>query len=292
MEDMWKVPGRVKPVPLDYDGIMDGTFVAPPPRVPAQSTPASNAANGASVSAKLKDQKELTLKENLELFVDSCKRLSARTIANPDVMLAFDKDDDDTLDFVLSVANLRATAYGIPTRTRFQVKGRSDTQHLTDRAEIAGNIIPAIATTNAVIAGMIVMQALQLLKRNESTVYKRHYLGPISVKPIGNETTAEPNPNCSVCRDIYIPFKVDVTKCTLGDFVSQVVKEWLVPGLSGGEDELEASILEGGRILADPDFEDNFSKTLADLGLERSKIITVLDEDDRYRPIQFCILEP
>lgn len=123
MEDMWKVPGRVKPVPLEYDGIMDGSFVAPPPRVPAPAAPAANGSNTASSSAKLKDQKDLSLKENLELFIDSCKRLSARAIASPDVVLSFDKDDDDTLDFVLSVANLRATAYGIPTRTRFQVKG-------------------------------------------------------------------------------------------------------------------------------------------------------------------------
>lgn len=123
MEDMWKVPGRVKPVPLDYDGIMDDSFVAPPPRVPAPAAPAAGNANGTTSATKLKDQKELTLKENLELFIDSCKRLSARAIANPDVILSFDKDDDDTLDFVLAVANLRATAYGIPTRTRFQVKG-------------------------------------------------------------------------------------------------------------------------------------------------------------------------
>lgn len=124
MEDMWKVPGRVKPVPLDYDGIMEGTFVAPPPRTPAQAAPAASTTNGAASSAKLKDQKELSLRENLELFIDSCKRLAARAIAHPDVILSFDKDDDDTLDFVLAVANLRAIAYGIPTRTRFQVKGK------------------------------------------------------------------------------------------------------------------------------------------------------------------------
>lgn len=123
MEDMWKVEGRIKPVPLDYDAIMGGTFEAPPPRAPANGAPANGASTNGSSTSTLKDQRELTLKENLEIFVDACRRLSARAIAHPDVPLSFDKDDDDTLDFVLAVANLRATAYRIPTRTRFQVKG-------------------------------------------------------------------------------------------------------------------------------------------------------------------------
>lgn len=135
MEDMWKVPGRVKPVPLDDEQILEGTFVVPPPRVPANVAATNGSASNGTTSngtATLRDQKELSCKENLELFIDSCRRLAARTIAHPDVPLSFDKDDDDTLDFVLSVANLRAIAYGIPTRTRFQVKGRSPAQSYAD----------------------------------------------------------------------------------------------------------------------------------------------------------------
>ena len=37
--------------------------------------------------------------------------------------ISFDKDDDDTLDFVTASANLRATIYSIPTKTRWEVKG-------------------------------------------------------------------------------------------------------------------------------------------------------------------------
>lgn len=100
MEDMWTGPGRVKPVALDYDAIMDDTFVTPPLRAP----PAAPAANGSSATAngssaaptsssngetsaagaashangsanghsvrQLRDQKELSVKENLELFID------------------------------------------------------------------------------------------------------------------------------------------------------------------------------------------------------------------------------
>jgi ubiquitin-like 1-activating enzyme E1 B len=72
MEDMWKVEGRVKPVALDYDAIMDGSFVAPPVRtVPKAKEGDAPAAPAAPTSgAGLKDQKELSLKENLELFID------------------------------------------------------------------------------------------------------------------------------------------------------------------------------------------------------------------------------
>ena len=45
--------------------------------------------------------------------------------------------------------------YKIPQKTRFDIKS------------MAGNIIPAIATTNAVIAGGIVMEALKILNGQE-----------------------------------------------------------------------------------------------------------------------------
>jgi ubiquitin-like 1-activating enzyme E1 B len=97
MDDMWKVPGRVKPKALDYDAVVSETFVPPPPRTPAASQPNGSAsastsapasangpaANGngaappsngvkatAPTQAQLKDQRELSVKENLELFVD------------------------------------------------------------------------------------------------------------------------------------------------------------------------------------------------------------------------------
>jgi ubiquitin-like 1-activating enzyme E1 B len=95
MDDMWKVPGRVKPRALDYDAVMSETFVPPPLRMPATAQPNGSASTSASASAngtvangngaapptngvngpvptraQLKDQRELTVKENLELFVD------------------------------------------------------------------------------------------------------------------------------------------------------------------------------------------------------------------------------
>lgn len=169
--------------------------------------------------------------------------------------------------------------------------------------EMAGNIIPAIATTNAIIAGLIVMQAMNLLSCDISAA-QNVFLKADPSKPLGIYVPQPPDPKCAVCRDVYIPFRVDLSRCTLGEFVLDVVGKWLKQGLRGDangdadaemdeeEDEFECSILEGGRVLADLDFDDNHGRTLAHLGVERGKMLTVLDEDELYRPVHFCVCEP
>lgn len=53
---------------------------------------------------------------------DSAERLGARLRAGEET-ISFDKDDEDTLDFVTAAANLRSAAYGIPGKSRWEVKG-------------------------------------------------------------------------------------------------------------------------------------------------------------------------
>lgn len=64
---------------------------------------------------------------------------------------AFDKDDDLAVEIVTAASNLRAACYGIPAQSLFAAKG------------MAGNIIHAIATTNAIISGLIVTEACKIL---------------------------------------------------------------------------------------------------------------------------------
>ena len=180
---------------------------------------------------------------------------------------------------------------------------------------MAGNIIPAIATTNAIVAGLIVMQAINLLS-NSLERAKNVFLKTDPTRPLATYNPQQPNPECAVCRDTYIPFKVDVTKCTLGTFVNELVKEWLPAGLktpppqhSNGTrngivqnghtvdeeidtDDVEWTIYESSRILADPDFDDNYEKTLEELDVVRGKMLTVRDEDDLFRAVHFCIVAP
>jgi ubiquitin-like 1-activating enzyme E1 B len=183
--------------------------------------------------------------------------------------MEWDKDDDDALDFATSAANLRASVFSIPLKTRFDVK------------QMAGNIIPAIATTNAIIAGAIIMQALQALRRNWTSA-KSVWFGRTPDRALNSTACVKPSPACTTCRTPYILLKVEPASFTLGTLVEEVLKEWLSA-------DWDMSISEGNKILYDPDFEDNLEKTIGELGLAAGIHLQVNDEDGLKMPIIFII---
>merc|ERR1711972_392136 len=63
----------------------------------------------------------------------------------------FSKDDKTAMDFVHCAANLRMENYRISRISRW------------DAQSIAGAIIPAVASTNAIVAGLEVVQLLHVL---------------------------------------------------------------------------------------------------------------------------------
>lgn len=109
MEEMWKT--RKPPKPLDHQMV-------------------SNEAKGIDVKVSKNDQKIWSLAENYAVFEDSLRRLAERVLdmrkdqvedeAAP--IITFDKDDEDTLDFVAASANLRSLVFGINLKSKFDIK--------------------------------------------------------------------------------------------------------------------------------------------------------------------------
>ena len=245
MEDMWKE--RSPPEPLDFDKL-------------------TTEVEGVDPSVSQADQNTWTTAQNFVVFRDSLSRLAKRMTAEtntalqsntPSPIITFDKDDEDTLDFVTATANLRAFIFGIEPKSKFDTK------------QMAGNIIPAIATTNAMIAGLCVMQAFKVLRgeyaKNKMTFLDRGNMSATSCDP--------PNPECVVCSATMARLRIDLERATLKDVVQDILKT----KLSYGD---EISILSEKGLVYDPDLEDNLEKKLGELGIGESSTLTIKDENE------------
>eukprot|EP01062_Namystynia_karyoxenos_P065985 TRINITY_DN60007_c0_g1_i1.p1 TRINITY_DN60007_c0_g1~~TRINITY_DN60007_c0_g1_i1.p1 ORF type:complete len:647 (+),score=209.17 TRINITY_DN60007_c0_g1_i1:67-2007(+) len=173
--------------------------------------------------APIAAKRVLSVAELAADFVDSFRQLLDRQAAEGQV--PFDKDDQLTMKLVSAVANLRAWNFRIPLQSGFDIK------------TIAGNIIPAIATSNAIAAGMIVLEAVkiltgrrdalrnQYLQRNPSVTGRRagrcdNYLVPVPPQ--------RPNPRCYVCQ-------AGSNQLALTLNISQTTVRFVVATISAGE---------------------------------------------------------
>lgn len=144
---------------------------------------------------------------------------------------------------------------------------------------MAGNIIPAIATTNAIVSGLIVLQALHLLRKAYDNLRNVH----IQFKPeapLSAIQLARPNPKCGVCQDTYALVLCDPSRTTLGDLVRGIIG-----GGIGEEEGREVSVYEDKRVLSDPDWDDNLERTLESLNVSRGKFLTIVDEEGDWGTI-------
>ncbi|XP_072872761.1 SUMO-activating enzyme subunit 2 isoform X1 [Chlorocebus sabaeus] len=138
MDKLWRK--RKPPVPLDWAEVQSQ----------GEETNASDQQNEPQLG--LKDQQVLDVKSYARLFSKSIETLRVHLAEKGDgAELIWDKDDPSAMDFVTSAANLRMHIFSMNMKSRFDIKS------------MAGNIIPAIATTNAVIAGLIVLEGLKIL---------------------------------------------------------------------------------------------------------------------------------
>lgn len=193
---------------------------------------------------------------------------------------SFDKDDMLAMRLVTAGSNLRSSIFGIgPLQSFYSAKG------------IAGNIVPAIATTNAIVAGLQVLQVFHILQ--EQLVEGRtgtlggvcRYVDCLRNKMgrpgyfLSSSKLDSPNPKCFVCRNATIPLTLNVETWTLQDLLTRVIKKDL--GF-----ETPTLMLDGDMIYEEGDdadtdaFAPNLVKVLTKLpcgGIQNGTILRVED---------------
>lgn len=238
------------------------------------------------------DQRVWSVEENLAVFCYSLDALSNRAQAGEQDM-SFDKDDKDTLDFVSSAANLRSHIFGIAENSEWEVK------------QMAGNIIPAIATSNALTASLSVLLSYKVLKsqagRTDSMAKptannslpsvtlankddallggsKMVFLNSRSTeRTVTSQPLGQPNPRCPVCSPVYAHVRIPKeTVPTLQDLVDEVKAQ-----LNYEDFQVGTSI----GVVYEPDLDDNLPRPLTELGvqLNSNSFITITDDSDEPR---------
>ncbi|KXZ51045.1 hypothetical protein GPECTOR_14g32 [Gonium pectorale] len=188
---------------------------------------------------------------------------------------SFDKDDDLAVDFVTAASNLRSICYGIPEQSLFDAKG------------MAGNIIHAIATTNAIISGLIVTEAIKLLAGCVESL-RNTFLNefPVSKRQLVVVRMEPPNKKCMVCGKTQLTLRINTETTTLASLLSGVIKKRLAVNtpnlLAGGFLYEEGEGLEEDEVEA---YAAMLTKTLAQLpggGLRHGTILTVQDQSQHF----------
>ncbi|KAJ4962184.1 hypothetical protein NE237_022123 [Protea cynaroides] len=253
-EDTWK--NRNRPKPIYIDDVLPDKLVQQNGNLEKNSTVDDTLSVSAMTSLGLRNPQDVwSLVENTKVFLESLKLFlgkRGKEIGN----LIFDKDDQLAVEFVTAAANIRAASFGIPMHSLFEAKG------------IAGNIIHAVATTNAVVAGLIVIEATKVLlndvKNYRMTYCLEHPSRKMLLMPV---EPFEPNKSCFVCSKTPLYLEVNTYHTKLRDFVEKIVKAKLgmnLPLIMNGS----ALIYEVGDDLDEAmvaNYEANLEKVLADL---------------------------
>ncbi|KAL7401592.1 hypothetical protein ABVT39_001847 [Epinephelus coioides] len=247
MDKLWKK--RKAPTPLDWHQI--------------ENTCPQEAFTGTG----LKDQQVLGVWGLCQLFQHSVETLRSQLQEKGEgAELVWDKDDPPAMDFVTAAANLRMHIFSMNMKSRFDVKS------------MAGNIIPAIATTNAVIAGLIVLEGLKILAGeiescrtiflNKHPNLRKKLLVPCVLDP--------PSANCYVCASKpEVTVKLNVHKTTVQSLQDKILKERF--GMVAPDVQIEDG---KGTILIsseEGETEANNSKFLADFGIRNGSRLQVDD---------------
>uniref|UniRef100_A0A671UV40 SUMO-activating enzyme subunit 2 n=1 Tax=Sparus aurata TaxID=8175 RepID=A0A671UV40_SPAAU len=249
MDKLWKK--RKAPTPLDW----------------GESLKEEIQKNDEAPGSGLKDQQVLSVWGLCQMFQHSVETLRSQLQEKGEgAELVWDKDDPPAMDFVTSAANLRMHIFSMNMKSRFDVKS------------MAGNIIPAIATTNAVIAGLIVLEGLKILSGeiescrtiflNKCPNLRKKLLVPCILDP--------PSANCYVCvSKPEVTVKLNVHKTMVLSLQDRILKERF--GMVAPDVQIEDG--KGTILISSEEGETdaNNNKFLSDFGIRNGSRLQVDD---------------
>lgn len=203
----------------------------------------------------------------------SCTKLGHLFKGDNNAAVEFEKDDPLHMNLITAATNLRAHIFSIPQQTRFEIK------------QMAGNIIPAIPTTNAIVSGLAVLMAQRVLKNQISQIKTTSIVCNNRAKILQWENLQKPNPDCAICSLHYGVLECPVDHTTLGSVLDTIRQYFELEG--------DLSVVRGDNALIyDFDLEENEEKTLIALNVKHNSNLIVSVEDDpkgHRPPIYFYI---
>jgi ubiquitin-like 1-activating enzyme E1 B len=178
----------------------------------------------------------------------------------------FDKEQKEIVNFVYSAANLRAHIFKLKKETRFKIK------------EIAGNIIPAINSTNAIIASIQTIEAVKILSGRFANLRNVNYNMEKKIASL-KSSDDERNKNCNVCSQSNkkLLIQLNINCFIFSEFVDLLKKDFKIyqPIIYKNK----SLIYEGGDDIDDEEKDDYLSI----LTQPMSKYLTPLDSELKIR---------
>ncbi|KAF8410551.1 hypothetical protein HHK36_003082 [Tetracentron sinense] len=253
-EEAWKT--RNKPKPIYCRDVLPDRLVSQNGSFDKFCATDEPSSVSAMTSLGLKNPQDVwSLMENTKIFLEALKLFFGKREKEIGNMI-FDKDDQLAVEFVSAAANIRAASFGILMHSLFEAKG------------IAGNIVHAVATTNAIIAGLIVIEAIKVLQSDTKSYRMTYCLEHPSRKMLLMPVEPfEPNQSCYVCSETPLSLEINTYRSKLRDFVEKIVKAKLgmnMPLIMHGS----ALLYEVGDDLEEDmvaNYAANFDKVLSEL---------------------------
>lgn len=181
---------------------------------------------------------------------------------------AIDGDDPQHINWIYEKSNDRATQFGIQGLTYRLVQG------------VVKNIIPAVASTNAVIAAVCATEAFKLATSCSASL--NNYMVLNDLDGVYTYTyEAERKENCLACGQVPREIEIKDSKCKLQNLIDLLCErpdlQMKSPALTTMIDGKNKTLYMQMVASIEEKTRENLSKTLVELGLKDGSEVNVAD---------------